>query len=285
METNKIGANEFHEIEEPAAVDNLAIWKQVDETDMDFAKKFDKGRFSGTSINNVYMVKQATSVFGPMGIGWGIDIVKEDFLEGHPFFVGEEKCHTIIHCLKIKLWYTQGGERGEITHFGQTPFITNGKNGPYTDEEAPKKSLTDATSKALSMLGFSADVYMGEFDDQTYVNELAAKQKIEKADDKDKALIEEAKELDKWFVSCCKTMCGATSKHDLDTCYKQIVRKFKRREVVRPNEKERSERYIKQVGLLKAAIDKAMSQVADGTEYEKINYDDWAKSSQREEAK
>ena len=44
--------------------------------------------------------------------------------------------------------------QGEVTHFGQTTFVGANKHGLFTDEEAPKKSLTDATNKALSMLGF-----------------------------------------------------------------------------------------------------------------------------------
>ena len=53
-----------------------------------------------------------------------------------------------------------------------------------TDGEAPKKSLTDAIKKALSMLGFSADVFLGMFDDVNYVQQLQAEQAIEQAEDR-----------------------------------------------------------------------------------------------------
>src|SRR5690606_33640239 len=64
------------------------------------------------------------------------------------------------------------GERGEVVQFGQTTFVGRNKNGFFTDEEAPKKSLTDAMSKCLSLLGFSADIHLGRFDDNKYVNDL-----------------------------------------------------------------------------------------------------------------
>jgi hypothetical protein len=51
------------------------------------------------------------------------------------------------------------------------------KNG-HVDDEAPKKSLTDAVGKCLSLLGFAADVHMGLWDGDKYTAE-AAKQKPE----------------------------------------------------------------------------------------------------------
>jgi hypothetical protein len=74
---------------------------------------------------------------------------------------------TIIHVLRINLRHPHGS----VPSFGQTTFVGQNKNGVFTDEEAPKKSLTDATTKALSMLGFSADVFLGLYDDNKYVND------------------------------------------------------------------------------------------------------------------
>ena len=41
------------------------------------------------------------------------------------------------------------------------------------DEDAYKKLITNTLSKALSYLGFGADVYMGKFEDAAYVQEVA----------------------------------------------------------------------------------------------------------------
>jgi uncharacterized short protein YbdD (DUF466 family) len=40
------------------------------------------------------------------------------------------------------------------------------------DDEAPKKAMTDAMTKAFSHLGMSADVFLGKFDDSKYVEQM-----------------------------------------------------------------------------------------------------------------
>mgnify|MGYP003641128994 CR=1 FL=1 len=45
------------------------------------------------------------------------------------------------------------------------------------DDEAPKKAMTDAMTKALSHLGMSADVFLGMFDNSKYVEKVAAEYK------------------------------------------------------------------------------------------------------------
>jgi hypothetical protein len=144
---------------------NLAIWNAVEQTDPNYTKQFSKGGgFKGTATNATYLAKKATNQFGPIGIGWGWNVIDETYQPG------QDK--DIIHVLRIKFWYEWNGKKGEIEHFGQTQFVGKNKNGYYTDEEAPKKSLTDALSKCLSMLGFAADIHLGMYDDNRYVSDL-----------------------------------------------------------------------------------------------------------------
>ncbi len=78
-----------------------------------------------------------------------------------------------VHILHGQLWHETNGRTCLVESFGQTTFCGQYRDGRfYTDEEAPKKSLTDALTKALSWLGFAADVHMGRFDDVKYVNDL-----------------------------------------------------------------------------------------------------------------
>jgi hypothetical protein len=153
---------------------NTEIWNAVAVTNPNFVKSFTRGGgFSGTAINATYQAQKATDTFGPCGIGWGIDILEERYQDGAPLLqdgavVGKE----VIHVLRAKLWYVYQGKRGEVIHFGQTPFVGRNKNGFFTDEEAPKKSMTDAMSKCLSLIGFSADVHLGLYDDNKYVADL-----------------------------------------------------------------------------------------------------------------
>jgi|APCry4251928276_1046603.scaffolds.fasta_scaffold47831_3 hypothetical protein len=153
---------------------NKNLWNTVAVTNPNFVKSFTRGGgFSGTAINATYQAQKATETFGPCGIGWGIDILEERYQDGAPLIqdgtvVGKE----VIHVLRVKLWYVYQGKRGEVIHFGQTPFVSRNKNGFFTDEEAPKKSMTDAMSKCLSLIGFSADVHLGLYDDNKYVADL-----------------------------------------------------------------------------------------------------------------
>lgn len=151
--------------------DNLSVWAAVCETDPKYTKRFSRsGGFSGTAINATYQARRATELFGPYGIGWGVIIDEDGTLAGAPIIQeGAHYGNESVHYVRIRLWYRHGGERGECPAYGQTTFVGRNKNGFFTDEEAPKKSLTDAISKALSMLGFSADVHLGLYDDNKYV--------------------------------------------------------------------------------------------------------------------
>ena len=157
--------------EQRAAVENLTLWHSVEKTDPQYTKPFSRGGgFRGTAVNGTYLARKATEAFGPMGIGWGLEILDEAIMEGAP--LDGQGNHEKIHKVRVKLWYKLNGERGEVVQFGQTTFVGRNKNGFFTDEEAPKKSLTDAMSKCLSLLGFSADIHLGRFDDNKYVADL-----------------------------------------------------------------------------------------------------------------
>ena len=162
--------------------DNLALWNSVQETDPRHTKVFNRGGgFRGTSTNAVYLARKATSLWGPIGIGWGVEIVEEEIIDGAPLEPGVPER---IHKVRVRLWYMQGDKRGEVYQFGQTTFVGKNKNGLFTDEEAPKKSLTDGMTKCLSLLGFSADIFMGLYDDNKYVNDLKRKYADDAPDDK-----------------------------------------------------------------------------------------------------
>jgi hypothetical protein len=65
-------------------MDNLAIWKQVSITDPDMTDKVNFGAFKFTTIDSMYQVQQATKVFGPCGIGWGIRNQRLEILAADP---------------------------------------------------------------------------------------------------------------------------------------------------------------------------------------------------------
>lgn len=154
---------------------NLDLWDKVRTPDPKFTKTFNRGGgFKGTATNTQYLVRLATEQFGPNGTGWGVAITDEKFVEGHTISEAGDK--TIIHIVRGYVWYMAEGEKHQTSEqFGQTTFVGANKYGVFTDEEAPKKSVTDMMLKCLSLLGFSADVFMGLWDDNKYVNDARKK--------------------------------------------------------------------------------------------------------------
>jgi hypothetical protein len=155
-------------------MDNTRLWSAVEKTDPRFTKGFSRGGgFKGTATNATYLAHKATEQFGPCGTGWGINVLNEEIITGAPHLSdGAVIAYDLIHKVHARLWYVVDGVRGEVEQFGQTQIVGKNKNGFYTDEEAPKKSLTDAMSKCLSLLGFSADIHLGLYDDNKYVAKL-----------------------------------------------------------------------------------------------------------------
>jgi hypothetical protein len=149
---------------------NLDIWNGFEKTDPSHTKPFSRGGgFKGTAINGTYIVKKLTERFGPCGKGWKFVIEAETIHEGSTLKNGDKaKVHVIrghIDYLLDQVWYSTSPQ------FGQTMFVDENKYGPFTDEEAPKKSITDCISKCAVMLGIGADVHLGLFDDNKYVNQ------------------------------------------------------------------------------------------------------------------
>ncbi|PRW68812.1 hypothetical protein C7A09_11080 [Pseudomonas fluorescens] len=168
---------------------NMQIWNRVEKTDTRYTKDAKVGGQQITSLNGTAMIMKATEVFGPAGIGFGWKVLEERFDPGVEVFIGEGDKRSSLgftsnHTVRIAFWFVLDGQRGEIESYGCTNYIYKASYGMLTDGEAPKKSLTDAIKKALSSLGFSADVFLGMFDDKDYVNALADEQAIEQAEDK-----------------------------------------------------------------------------------------------------
>ena len=150
---------------------NISLWEKVCKTDPAAVKPITGKPYNGNSPNPHWLFFRATEVFGPCGIGWGVKIISERV---EPGAEGDK-----VHVAHVLVWYTLDGKRGEVEHVGQTMFSGHRKpkqgqqvGEPYTDEDAPKKSVTDATVKALSMIGFAGDIFSGRWDDSKYVAEL-----------------------------------------------------------------------------------------------------------------
>jgi hypothetical protein len=98
-------------------------------------------------------------VFGPIGYGWGI---KTEHIDKW------EDCGLVVY--QATLWFTLEG-KAEECYLPIHSSIQYSKNGRI-DDDFFKKVATDALTKGLSKLGFNADVFMGKFDDNKYVNKM-----------------------------------------------------------------------------------------------------------------
>ena len=143
-----------------SAYHNMQLWDEVCETDPNHTKVVDFGR-KFTAIDAHYQIRRATEIFGPVGIGWGYNC-EYRFIEN---FVICELC----------FWHGSSRHFGPIAGCASFRRLKDGiLTGPF-DEDAPKKAMTDALTKALSHLGFNADVFEGLFDDNKYVAQMKAK--------------------------------------------------------------------------------------------------------------
>lgn len=145
---------------------NMEFWNKVKKTDPSRVKPITGKQYKGNSPQPYYLVERMTESFGMCGLGWGLNIINER--------MERLTDNDVLHIALIELWYVQDGKRGAIQQVGQTKacYKTNA-GGMMVDEDAPKKSVTDAMTKCMSYLGFAGDIFSGMWDDSKYVNELA----------------------------------------------------------------------------------------------------------------
>ncbi|HFT0375667.1 TPA: exodeoxyribonuclease VIII [Enterobacter mori] len=221
--------------------DNISLWKGVMRTNPRYTKDMGDLGFGGTAINAEYMIMRATEKFGPVGIGWGWQILEDKMIEGAPLtekiyegtkLVGKRILRDadgslmfeLNHYIRIGLWYIKDGKKGIVENFGSTPYRQTTKNGIFCDSEVHKKSLTDAIKKCLSGLGFCADVWLGLYDDAAYkaesVIEFGLKDATEKAEDSTRI----REELDERFKQNVETMRNAVSQNEVSKIASSLTR-------------------------------------------------------------
>jgi hypothetical protein len=142
--------------------DNMDLWKRAFTTDPRAVKQITGKQYQGNSPKPYWIVERLTEEFGPCGIGWGFKILSERMER----LIEPE----ILHVAVVRFWYVLGDKRGELEQVGQTKATYAKKDGTLmVDEDAPKKSVTDALVKCASYLGFAGDIFSGLWDDSKYV--------------------------------------------------------------------------------------------------------------------
>ena len=135
--------------------ENRNIWDQMKETDPRFTKRVNKGFGEITTIDPQWQIMRMTEMFGPVGKGWN---------------------YKVKYTYNDQLVFAEVSVSTGVNYFGPVCSVQKlfRKTGAL-DDEAPKKAMTDALTKAFSHLGLCSDIFMGKFDDSKYVQKLEEK--------------------------------------------------------------------------------------------------------------
>jgi hypothetical protein len=194
---------------------NLALWDKVKKTDPDFTKRVDFGR-SFTSISPQYQIREATNLFGPYGSGWGFESCEMDFSQA-------ENIGLVL--VKAVFFYILEDKRNSFPINNSWPIRSSNKPDAKIDPDFIKKAETNTMSKALSKLGFSADVFMGEFDDPDYVKSIADEFALEQAEDKIEEALRQQEEYESWASNVIHLIETSVSENELRKVFTGAIRK------------------------------------------------------------
>ena len=196
--------------------DNLDLWHKVEKTNPKYTKQANVGGNKITSIAPQYQIMNVTEQFGSYGKTWGFKNIELDYTLVPEF-------NLIV--FKAIFFYPDG-EFPTINSIKM--FMDNSKL--KIDDNFAKKLETDTLTKAISKLGFNADIFMGKFEDTRYLAEIkkefaeptkviAGPTKVIEniSDDKFLELLNQPKEIiEKYLLAVEKGTRKATQKQVLD---------------------------------------------------------------------
>ena len=148
--------------------DHMIIWSQVSKTPESATKKVEYGSRKFTTIDAYWQMEKATQIFGPIGWGWGWDEPTFKLEKPQENVIKSWYFHTVIRFWYIPPW-DRSHDRIYIPIHVQKAAVDKYEK---FDDETYKKMVTDGITKALSYMGWSADVFQGKFDDNRYVAEM-----------------------------------------------------------------------------------------------------------------
>ena len=142
---------------------NRFVWDCMKETDPRFTKRVNKGFGEITTIDPQWQIMRMTEMFGPVGRDWNYAV--------HYHYTND----LVFAEVSVATSKTEN-DNTFWNYFGPVCSVQKlfRKTGAL-DDEAPKKAMTDALTKAFSHLGLCSDIFMGKFDDSKYVQKLEEK--------------------------------------------------------------------------------------------------------------
>ena len=140
------------------ANENLKLWLAVEKTNPMYTKNANVKGNKITSISPQYQIMNVTEQFGVYGQTWGFKSIELDY----------RLADTLGLVVFKGTFFFPNGEFPIINSISL--FMDNART--KVDDNFAKKAETDALTKAISKLGFNADIFMGKFDDIRYVEEM-----------------------------------------------------------------------------------------------------------------
>jgi len=229
-------------------MNNTEIWDKVKKTDPAHTKDSSFGR-KVTSIAPQYQLQEATKIFGPYGKGFGFESCDLDLSH-------LDSLNLVM--VKAVFFFVIDGERSSFTINNSWPVKIIKKRGsdPIPDEDFAKKAETNTMSKALSRLGFSADIFMGQFEDSDYVAMVKNEKALEGAEDKLSEHRRQQEEYQLKAISEIDSLSKALTLSELKGLYKTFVARAK------------MHNDVNQVARLEIAKDKAKQRIEPASKEE-----------------
>jgi len=134
---------------------NLNIWDAMSYTNPAHTKQFNKFGKTLSTIDAMHQIKNMTNHFGPVGKGWTYSTR----------YTYTDKC---VFAEVTISWKDNEGWNS----FGAVSSVCALFRNDKLDDEAPKKAMTDAMTKAFSHMGMNADIFLGKFDSNKYVDSM-----------------------------------------------------------------------------------------------------------------
>lgn len=183
---------------------NLELWNKVEKTNPKYTKQANVKGNKITSIAPQFQIMNVTEQFGSYGKNWGFKDINLDY-----------SLVNVVGLVVFKAtFFYPNGEFPIINSISL--YMDNART--KVDDNFAKKVETDALTKAVSKLGFNADIFLGKFDDLRYLEEV--KQEFGKAD--------EQREIERYKAGVIAKLEYCTTLEQLETEFKAIPKDWQK---------------------------------------------------------
>lgn len=177
---------------------NLELWRKVERTNPAYTKQANVKGNKITSIAPQFQIMNVTEQFGSYGKTWGFKDINLDY-----------SLVNVVGLVVFKAtFFYPNGEFPIINSISL--YMDNART--KVDDNFAKKVETDALTKAVSKLGFNADIFLGKFDDLRYLEDV--KQEFGKAD--------QERETERYKASVISKLEATTTLDQLKTEWSNI---------------------------------------------------------------